>query len=47
MAEHYPTKLPDGMLPYRVVLVESAMRAYVPGFVGRRRRWGTCALIVL
>lgn len=27
MAEHYPTKLPDGTMPYRVELVESAMRA--------------------
>ncbi len=26
MAEHYPTKLPDGTTPYRVELVESAMR---------------------
>lgn len=26
MAEHYPTKLPDGTMPYRVELVESAMR---------------------
>lgn len=27
MAEHYPTKLPDGTMPYRVDLVESAMWA--------------------
>ena len=27
MAEHYPTKLPGGAAPYRVELVESAMRA--------------------
>jgi len=27
MAEHYPTKLPDGTFPYRVELIESAMRA--------------------
>ena len=27
MAEHYPTKLPDGTMHYRVELVESAMRA--------------------
>ena len=27
MAEHYPTKLPDGTMPYRVELVESAMRS--------------------
>lgn len=25
-AEHYPTKLPDGLCPYRVVLIESVMR---------------------
>ena len=27
MAEHYPTKLPDDTMPYRVELVESATRA--------------------
>jgi len=26
VSQQYPTKRPDGMLPYKIVLVESAMR---------------------
>ena len=32
MAEHYPTKLPDGTMPYRVELVESAKRVLILTF---------------